>query len=265
MVVRYSSAKDPKLWEMPEGKIDPWIRTISFYEGDKPIARLHYYATHPQSYYGDGRTNYEFPGMARERLEAESGVFQIYFTGCGGDIAAGKYNDGSMERRPILAQRLYEGMVKSVSSTTLQPAAKIDWKTVNVEFPLRTEAEYSEAHYRNALEAPESNATTRIKGARGLAWIHRTRGNRPIELSRMAIGSVRILHLPGEPMVEFQLEAQRVAGEELFTAVAGYGDVGMGYICTAEAYEEGGYEPTASLIAPESEKVLKDAIAELLR
>jgi hypothetical protein len=264
MVVRYSSAKDPKLWEMPEGKIDPWIRTISFYEGDKPIARLHYYATHPQSYYGDGRTNYEFPGMARERLEAESGVFQIYFTGCGGDIAAGKYNDGSMERRPILAQRLYEGMVKSVSSTTLQPAAKIDWKTANVEFPLRSEEEYSEAHYRNALEAPESNATTRIKGARGLAWIRRVQTNRPIELSRMAIGSVRILHLPGEPMVEFQLEAQRVAGEDRFTAVAGYGDVGMGYICTAEAYKEGGYEPTASLIAPKSETILKDAIAQLL-
>jgi hypothetical protein len=65
-------------------------------------------------------------------------------------------------------------------------------------------------------------------------------------------------------MVEFQLEAQRRAGEDLFPAVAGYGDVGMGYICTAEAFKEGGYEPTASLIAPESESILKDAIAELL-
>jgi hypothetical protein len=155
-------------------------------------------------------------------------------------------------------------MVKSVSAVHLEPVGRIGWKTVEVEFPLRTEESFSEQGYRRTLEDTNASTTERIKAARGLAWIRRVHAGRPVELSRLSIGTAWILHLPGEPMVEFQLVAQRVAGEDLFTAVAGYGDGGMGYICTAEAYTEGGYEPTASLIAPRSETILKEAITRLL-
>jgi len=37
--------------------------------------------------------------MAREELEKREGVFQVYFTGCSGDITAGKYNPGTPESR----------------------------------------------------------------------------------------------------------------------------------------------------------------------
>ncbi len=47
-------------------------------------------------------------------------------------------------------------------------------------------------------------------------------------------------------------------------AVAAYGDLGSGYLCTEAAFQEGGYEPTASHVAPQAEKVLKDAIRRLL-
>jgi hypothetical protein len=65
-------------------------------------------------------------------------------------------------------------------------------------------------------------------------------------------------------MIEFQHEAQRLGGEGRFVAVAGYGDSGTGYDCTDEAYAQGGYEPTASLLHPKSEERVKKAIAELL-
>ena len=67
---------------------------------------MHYYATHPQSFYRDARASYDFVGMAREKLQEEEGVFQIYFNGCGGDVAAGKYNDGTREARQGLFDRL---------------------------------------------------------------------------------------------------------------------------------------------------------------
>lgn len=90
------------------------------------------------------------------------------------------------------------------------------------------------------------------------------RSSQPILLSMLAIGDLRILHLPGEPMVEFQLFPQRYAPQQ-FVAVAGYGDCGTGYLCTKESYGQGGYEPSASLISPDGEAVLKSAIRQLLQ
>ena len=49
-----------------------------------------------------------------------------------------------------------------------------------------------------------------------------------------------------------------------FVAVAGYGEGSPSYICTERAFAEGGYEPAASAVAPESEGPLKAAIRQLL-
>ena len=93
------TGKDFALRDEPEGLIDPMLKTITLAQGDKPLVRLHYYATHPQSFYHDPRVTYDFPGMAREELEKKENVFQIYFTGCAGDILVGKYNDGTPATR----------------------------------------------------------------------------------------------------------------------------------------------------------------------
>ncbi|HMC63626.1 MAG TPA: hypothetical protein VKI65_01685, partial [Gemmataceae bacterium] len=50
--VRYSATKDPKVRAEPEGLIDPWLKTLSLWNGAQPLAALSYYATHPMSYYG---------------------------------------------------------------------------------------------------------------------------------------------------------------------------------------------------------------------
>jgi len=103
-------------------------------------------------------------------------------------------------------------------------------------------------------------------GASRLAWLRRCQAGRLIEVSCLRLGRARILHLPGEPFVEYQLSA-KAERSELFVAVAGYGDYAPWYIGTAVAYEQGGYEtsPTASNVAPEVEGVLMGAILKLLR
>ncbi|MFH1921282.1 MAG: hypothetical protein ABIP48_15555 [Planctomycetota bacterium] len=260
--VRWSSCRDPDLRAQPEGYIDPYLKTITLARGDKPLVRLHYYATHPQSFYGDPRASYDFPGMAREAVQEKEGVFQIYFNGCGGDVTAGKYNDGSPEARDALAAHLLAGMEASIASTRLEPATAIEWRTVPLLLPLRTDARHSPDAARKALANTQLAASTRIyRGAMWLAFSERI--EEPIELSALRIGPARILHLPGESMVEFQLYAQRMMPDG-FVAVAAYGDCGPGYICTEKAFEEGGYEPTDSLVAPQSESILKTAIRQLL-
>src|ERR1035437_10020690 len=83
MLTRWSSsAKDPKMAAAPEGPIDPWLKTITLAHGKKPLVRLHYYATHPQTFCCDGRASADFVGLAREAAERQDKVFQIYFTGC---------------------------------------------------------------------------------------------------------------------------------------------------------------------------------------
>jgi hypothetical protein len=87
----------------------------------------------------------------------------------------------------------------------------------------------------------------------------------PIQLTSLHLGDdVCLLHLPGESFIEYQLFAQQQR-PGAFVATASYGDGATGYIPLEKSFAEGGYEPTQAYAAPESEKVMKVTIAELLR
>jgi dienelactone hydrolase len=261
---RFSSTKDPVLQAAPEGLIDPWLRTVTLLNGDQPLVRLHYYATHPQSYYGDGRATADTVGLARERLEKEERVPQVYFTGCAGDITAGKYNDGSPRAREELTGRMLAAMRQAVTATRRSPVDVVEWKTATVQFAPRTEREWSEETSRRDLNNAQLAPAARLQAALNLAWSERLKTQPGINLSRLTLGPVDILHLPGEALLEFQLYAQSLRPNR-FVAVAAYGEGGPGYICPDATLAEGGYEPTDSRVGPPSEARLKAAIGELLR
>ena len=109
-VARFTACQDPAIRDLPVGVIDPMVRTIVFFGDELPIAAMTYYATHPQSYYRTGQANPDFPGMARNARQAVTGVFHLHFNGAGGNIGAGKFNDGSKANRQTLAEKLEEGM-----------------------------------------------------------------------------------------------------------------------------------------------------------
>ncbi len=264
---RGSATKDAAAKAEPEGLIDPWLRTISFWNGEQGLAALSYYATHPMSYYGDGRVTPDFAGLARMQRQQElPGVFQMYFNGCGGNVAPGKYNDGSKEARVALRDRIHTAMTQAWESTVKHPLTKCVWKNRPVQLDLRREPEFQEEFLRKQLAGAELKEG-QIEGGTGhaamrLAWL--SRRARPIDLSCLDLGVAQILHLPGEPFVEYQLFAQSRKPEG-FVCVAGYGDGGPGYIPIASAYPEGGYETgTVAYTGPGSEEVLKAGIADLL-
>ncbi len=265
MAARFSSAgKDPAMAAAPEGLIDPWLRTVTLFNGEKPVVRLHSYATHPQSFYGDGRVTSDTVGVARDRLEKEEGVPQIYFTGCGGDVTAGKYNDGSPAARAALTERAYDAMKRSVASTTRAPVSRLEWKTADVRLAIRTETEWSEERLRKILADPKASVNDRINmAALTLAWYERLRARPTVDVNTLRLGPVTMLFLPGEAFVEYQLYAQSLRPDD-FIAVAAYGEGGCGYICCDAALKEGGYEPTDSRVGPPSEQRLKDAIVSLI-
>ena len=260
--VRVSTTKDPAVRALPEGTINPYVKTITFARGEKGLARLHYYATHPQTRYGDNRASSDIVGDARRAIQRKEGVFQIYFTGCAGDITVGKYNDGAPQRRKELAGRLQAGMEASIGATKYVPAGAVHWRTYSLRLPARTDTGFSLAESLAYMKDPRYVPVLRLCNGAECAAFHQ-RSERPLELSSLQIGDVYIVHLPGEPMVCFQLFAQGLL-PKAFVAVAGYGDGGPGYLCPATAYREGGYEPTASRVKPESEPLVRKAIAALL-
>src|SRR5690606_16165015 len=127
---RTSSTPNAEIRAYPEGLIDPEVSLVSFWNGEKPVAVLSYYAVHPQSYYRTGSANPDFPGVARflRQLEVPEAL-HIHFNGAGGDITAGKYNDGAKENRGVLAQRLAAGMKEAWENTQKSPLrpADIGW------------------------------------------------------------------------------------------------------------------------------------------
>ncbi len=251
LLVRYSgSGKDSAMAALPEGPIDPMLRTVTLARGAKPLVRLLYYATHPQTFCCDGRVSGDFVSAAREAVERRDGAFQVYFTGCAGDVTVGKYNDGSLEARGKLAARLQQAIEAAIASTRLSPVGALGWRTAELVLPPRP---------RPSAAAPRSpEAIYRAAIPQAFAARHS-----PLEASALELGQVRILHLPGEPMLEFQRFAQTLRPENFVTA-AGYGDISPGYLCTDRAFEEGGYEPSAANAGPGTEARVKAAIRKLL-
>lgn len=260
-----SGGRNPAAREAPEGTIDPLVRLVTFWNEDKPAAVLTYYATHPQSYYGQGLVNWDFVGMAREmREKALPGVPHIHFNGAGGNVAAGKYNDGSKENRPVLAQRLADGMHLAWKSQHKRPitAADVGWQVAPAAMPVRDTL--VDQKLLAKVVDPQSKERDRLRAARDLIFLRRTVDGHRIPLSCLRLGTARILHMPGELFVEYQIAAQQMRPDD-FVAMAAYGDYGPGYIGTSVAYTQGGYETgIVSRVAPQVEQILTGAMKTLL-
>ena len=263
--VRYTTARDPKIRAEPEGVIDPEVSLLSFWNGEQPIAVLSYYACHPQSYYRTGVPSPDFPGIARFiRGQAVPSALHVHFNGAGGNIGAGKYNDGNKENRMTLALRLAEGMKQAWTATTKQEltAGDIGWTSEPVQLPLAPHLNEGELRETLASSSPRGEV---IPGAGELAWLLRCKAGHQIDIGCLRVGRTRVLHMPGELFVEYQLAAKSMR-PDLNVAMAAYGDYGPSYIGTSVAYSEGGYEtsPSASNVAPEVECVLTAAMEQLL-
>ncbi len=263
LIIRFSTGgSSPELAALPEGPIDPFLETVTLAAGERPLVRLHYYATHPQTFCCDGRISGDFVSAAREALEKEEGVFQVYFTGCAGDVTVGKYNDKSDEARAGLALRLAQGMRASIASTHFYPATEMRWRVGELRLPVKLSGAESATALSSRLARREFKTLDEAyRAAISLAFSQRSR---PLPTSALEIGAIRVLHLPGEPMLEFQDYARQI-GRVDFIAVSGYGDMSPGYLCTDRAFDEGGYEPGASNAGPGTEERVKKTIRKLLR
>jgi hypothetical protein len=262
---RTSATKNAEARAEPEGTIDPYVQLLSFWNDKEPVAVLSYYATHPMSYYGQGRVSADFIGIGRSASEKATGAFQAHFNGAGGNVTAGKYNDGSPENRAILGDRVADGMKAAWKNTTKTPitAADIEWKVEPVRLPL-SERYREESPLLEQLADTKLAPGRRVQFARHVVFARRMKAGHAIPLQLLRVGPAYVLHMPGELFVEYQLAAQAMRPDEP-VMMAAYGDYGPGYIGMKWSYPQGGYETgVVSRVAPEVEDVLMPAMRKLL-
>ncbi|MEC9096703.1 MAG: hypothetical protein VX776_08735, partial [Planctomycetota bacterium] len=260
--MRGSSCKDPKLRAMTEGTIDPLLKTISFYNQDKRITAIHYYATHPMSFYGDGLVSSDFVGIARKQLQEEQpNCHHIYFTGAAGNISAGKYNDGSQPVRAVLAERIYKGMHSSLQNTKVSPIKTVSWR--NVEILPEVRSTFNKEELNKVISNKAGSVVSRNRPSYMLAWLNRVERKQPIILSALGINDIATLHLPAESFIEYQLRAQTIA-PNTFVATAAYGDGGPWYLPVKEEYPAKGYEVSKAFCEPSVDDVMTAGIKKLL-
>lgn len=263
--MRFSMCHDPQLQKLPVGVIDPMLRTIAFADSEsKLVAALHFYATHPMGAYLRRMVSQDVPGVALDyaEQELENGPFNLYLTGCGGNVTFGKYNVADPEHAlTLLGNRLGAAIVANLRHLEEQPMSAMTFATATFDYPL--DPTITEAAMQTRVEQappgqPDRQAISRLLIARNWEqWRH-------CNLYRLSLGpDVHLLSLPGEMCVEYQLYAQSLIPER-FLACAAYGNCTYHYIPTAAMFAEGGYEPRGSITTPAVEKRLKQALLEVL-
>lgn len=260
---RASSSGD--IYGAPEGEIDPWLKTLSLWDGDRAVVAWSCYAVHPMSYYGRGQVSADFPGMARAwRQRDDPEVFQIYFTGCAGDTTAGKYNTGDPANRPELAKRLYQAMRAAWEATRRSPLQHLDFRVALLDLPPRDTGKFTIPAMQQILADPKATRWQRISAALGLSWRERVAAGRLIDVPCLDFnrGQALFALLPAESFVGYQLAAQRLR-PEAFVMVAGFGDGAPGYIPTDQCWKDG-YQDDYCWVAPMTDQPILEALRQAL-
>ena len=259
---RGSSSRKPEHHRFPEGLIDPMLKTVAFYNGNKKLVASHFYACHPMSYYGDGRVSADFCGLARRRMQKqEPACLHLYFNGCGGNIGAGKYNNGSKEARIELTQRMFDGITTSNATLKPEPIRSFAWETEDILPPL--DPRFNEEQLLVGIRNKMNRVVARNRPSYTVAFIRRVKEGIPITLSSLHVNDISMLHLPAESFIEYQLRAQAIAPNR-FVACAAYGDGGPWYIPVKEAYPQGGYAVGVAWCSPQIDPLMSNGIQTLL-
>jgi hypothetical protein len=208
----------------------------------------------------------DVPGVALDYVTRNYGedTFQMYFTGCGGNITFGKYSlEDKAASLSMLGERLGRELLTNCKQLELKEPGEIAVQHSSFELPLKPEL-----NEKNLLKklAETANPNEAIQLSTRLEMVRNWGQWKNLVISRISIGDdVHLLSMSSEAVVEYQLYAQSLIPEK-FLACAAYANSNYGYIPTAMMYEEGGYEPEhGAVTTTAAEEKMKKAIYEVIK
>ena len=227
--------------DMKFGPVDPrvWILRVEDADGS-PIGALLNFACHPVCIYPSMPTTVsaDYPGDAMEVVEQTEGGVCLFTLGTAGDMVP--YQRGLAAHRQ-LGRALGGEAVRRLQFIGTSDTASLDAIRKEIQFP--------------AKKTESSDGSNQSDAAQEVIRS---------EIQVLRIGEIVILGLPGEVLAEVGLEIRKRANIDNLVIVSLSNDI-IGYVCHAEAYEEGGYESgSATHLAKGSGEILIHESLELI-
>ncbi|NLO72813.1 MAG: hypothetical protein GX100_01720 [candidate division WS1 bacterium] len=272
----------------PAGPVDPTMYLVAFQPvEDGPPALLVNYALHADTV-GGTEVSADFPGVLRRRLQAELGpeTTVLFFNGPAGDINHIDVLGGEApaehsrelfmktHRPPELTQRIGESL--AAAALGLLPGMDFteDWPVVEahtaLRIPTRQPAAEQVEYGRKLLETHRPEDLYETDDVYALAALRLSESGLTeveLEIQAMRMGNTALVGIPCEVFTELGqlIQANSPWPQTLIVELANGCE---GYLPTARAFAEGGYEirlSRSSKLIPEAGDMIVAQATELLR
>lgn len=259
----------------------------------RPRAVLVNYSCHPTVLGSDNLlASGDFPYFAVKKIEDElgDGGFAMFVNGTQGNISMGHSSELSaigvitpgrtFEHAEELGDKLAEATLTALGKIEMAESAELGAVIGTARFPLKDLPDITTAkqHLLSAeldLDAISSNGGStenvmKAKSKRLYASItdfyaRETSvfedGYLPVELQAVRVGDAVFLAVPAEVFVEIGIGIKQRAKHKTF--IIGIANGYIGYLPTAAAYAENGYEVVSSKVGPRSEELLYEEAIKL--
>ena len=280
-----SNRRNPKsptqphfLYSWPEGPMDPTVLVLRIEDtAGHILGALVNYSCHPVSLgHRELMISRDYPSYALKVLEEawNQDVVAIFMNGCCGNInPRWIYDKPGLDPPPPrvlpdkLKQRLKEtkrlgnilgaealGAAESITGLTSE--VRLKSKTVEVSLPVREEFPSRMLDWMKRAKPGEPRYERNQRILRGEPIV--------TEVQVMALDEIAVVGLPGEVFVEYQIELRRNSPYK-HTFISELANDSIGYVPVPKAYEEGGYEPTVTMVAPEAGEIILQMALDVLR
>ncbi len=244
----------------PDGVVDRRVRVIRLDgEGPTPMAVLFSYICHATVLGGgNNRVSGDYPGAAQRAVERFYGpdTTAIFLPGCFGNIrpnlttSEGRFRAGSDEEVERIGQMLAGEVVRASEDAALQLRSAPERGKAKGERRKESLSVASEVFRLPYTDLPSERKLREMCRAAGerhdllrdVPIARRKAGHAVLEIAAIRLGGLSLVTLPGEVMLEIGQQVE--AGLSGNVIVLGYTNGNPGYLCTAQSYDEGGYEPT---------------------
>ncbi len=266
------------LYNWPQGPVDPTVMVARIEDESRHvIGALVNYSCHPVTL-GPNELNIsrDYPGYALRVLEDVFGedIMAMFVNGCCGNINPAWIYDRpdvspppqrvfpeNVEERIRETRRLGqilggEALKALQSITDFVSEANLKIKQSNVKLPVRKDIP------ENILERIRS---TKIGEPRYEHYQRILKREDVVtEIQAVQLNDTALLGLPGEVFVEYQLEIRRRSPIK-HTFISELANDSIGYVPIANAYKEGGYEPSVTIMEHNAGMKLTQVAINLLR
>ncbi|MDD5678111.1 MAG: neutral/alkaline non-lysosomal ceramidase N-terminal domain-containing protein [Kiritimatiellae bacterium] len=284
---RLKTAHGVQMMPNPKLPIDPQVTVIGVTRPDgQPLAVLFNYTCHPTTLAADiYQISADYPGVAqREVQRAYPGALAMFTNGCCGDvrpaiIEGNQFKGGSFADIERMGRSLAGEAIKVFEQAAPADNHRVGGCLEQMRLPLdirrlpltpalldRHYAFYKRTltcHY-GAIDSWKDYWLAALKRGEAVPQFV------PCDIQVLSMGDIRLAGISGETMVEIGLQIKERFPARLM--LCGYANGVIGYVPTAAALRDGGYEansflhkPYAAPYAPAAERRIVNAVVNLLK